>query len=89
MSWRVFAIASLTVLTAAPRRAETPPKPLASWAALRVKVLTGQQPCGDRGFGSSDSNFGSNTLSRIDPRTNKIVATGAGASPCGLAVGHD
>jgi YVTN family beta-propeller protein len=76
----------------AARKPKPKPKPLPNpGAALRAKLLTGQQPCGEvEGFGSMwISNFGSNTLSRIDPATNKVIATiKIGASPCGLAVGH-
>src|SRR3954449_8339837 len=73
----------------AARKPKPKPKPLPNpGAALRTKLLTGEQPCGEvEGFGSMwISNFGSSTLSRIDPATNKVIATiKLGDSPCGLA----
>jgi virginiamycin B lyase len=64
----------------------------AAGAAPRVvaKIRVGTQPCaGVAAFGSFfETNYGSATLSRVNPRTNKVTKTGRlGAEPCGIAAG--
>jgi virginiamycin B lyase len=64
----------------------------AEGAAPRVvaKIRVGTQPCaGVAAFGSFfETNYGSATLSRVNPRTNKVTKTGRlGAQPCGIAAG--
>ena len=61
-------------------------------AAPRVvaKIHVGSQPCaGVAAFGSFwQTNYGTATLSRVNPRTNKVTRTGRlGAQPCGIAAG--
>src|SRR5438045_1483930 len=65
---------------------------LAAGASPRViaKIRVGSQPCaGVAAFGSFfETNYGSATLSRVNPRTNKVTKTGRlGAEPCGIAAG--
>jgi YVTN family beta-propeller protein len=53
-------------------------------------IKTGSQPCAAvEGFGSVwVANYGSDTVSRIDPTTNQVIGEVAvGHQPCGLAVG--
>lgn len=53
-------------------------------------VTVGVQPCAEIGaFGSVwVANYGSATLSRVDPATNKVTGTvKVGSEPCGLAAG--
>lgn len=55
-----------------------------------AKIRVGSQPCaGVAAFGSFfETNYGSATLSRVNPRTNKVTKTGVlGAQPCGIAAG--
>ena len=64
----------------------------AAGAAPRVvaKIHVGSQPCaGVAAFGSFwQTNYGTATLSRVNPRTNKVTRTGRlGAQPCGIAAG--
>jgi YVTN family beta-propeller protein len=64
----------------------------AAGAAPRVvaKIRVGSQPCaGVAAFGSFfETNYGSATLSRVNPRTNKVTKTGnLGSQPCGIAAG--
>jgi YVTN family beta-propeller protein len=63
---------------------------LASSSTTVTKITVGQAPCAEiGGFGSVwVANYGSSTLSRVDPATNKVTGTvKVGAEPCGLAVG--
>ncbi len=64
----------------------------AAGAAPRVvaKIHVGSQPCaGVAAFGSFwQTNYGTATLSRVNPRTNKVTRTGRlGSQPCGIAAG--
>jgi YVTN family beta-propeller protein len=59
-------------------------------ASVTARVTVGLQPCAEiAGFGSVwVANYGSSTLSRIDPKTNRVVGTvHVGTEPCGLAAG--
>jgi YVTN family beta-propeller protein len=64
--------------------------PAAAAPRLVAKVATGRQPCvmvAARG-NLWVANYGSSTVARVDPKTNKVTARiTVGASPCGLAVG--
>ena len=65
---------------------------LAAGAAPRVvaKIHVGSQPCaGVAAFGSFwQTNYGTATLSRVNPATNRVTQTGRlGAQPCGIAAG--
>ena len=65
---------------------------LAAGSSPRVvaKIRVGSQPCaGVAAFGSFfETNYGSATLSRVNPRTNRVTKTGRlGAQPCGIAAG--
>jgi YVTN family beta-propeller protein len=65
---------------------------LAAGSSPRVvaKIHVGSQPCaGGAAFDSFfESNKGTATLSRVNPRTNKVTKTGnLGAQPCGIAAG--
>lgn len=62
----------------------------AAAATTVTPVTVGLQPCAEIGaFGSLwVANYGSATLSRVDPETNKVTGrVKAGAGPCGLAAG--
>src|SRR5262245_66276162 len=55
-----------------------------------AKIRVGIGPCaGVAAFGSFwQTNYGGNTLSRVNPRTNKVTKTGRlGFQPCGIAAG--
>lgn len=55
-----------------------------------AKVTVGFEPCAEIGaYGSLwVANYGSSTLSRVDPATNRVTGTvRVGAEPCGLAAG--
>jgi virginiamycin B lyase len=55
-----------------------------------AKIRVGSQPCaGVAAFGSFfETNYGGATLSRVNPRTNRVTRTGVlGAQPCGIAAG--
>src|SRR6266511_1783353 len=57
---------------------------------LIAKIRLGVGPCaGVAGFGSFwETSYGTATLSRINPRTNRVTRTGRlGFQPCGIAVG--
>ena len=57
---------------------------------LVAKIHVGSQPCaGVAAFGSFwQTNYGTATLSRVNPRTNKVTRTGRlGSQPCGIAAG--
>jgi YVTN family beta-propeller protein len=64
---------------------------VAAVAATTVTpVKVGVQPCAEIGaFGSVwVANYGNATLSRVDPKTNRVTGTvNVGAEPCGLAAG--
>src|ERR1041385_8878607 len=65
---------------------------LAAGSSPRVvaKIRVGSQPCaGVAAYGSFfETNYGSATLSRVNPRTNKVKKNGVlGAQPCGIAAG--
>ena len=69
-------------------------KVLVALAAVSATTVTpvkvGIQPCAEIGaFGSVwVANYGSATLSRVDPSTNRVTGTvKVGAGPCGLAAG--
>jgi len=59
-------------------------------ASVTARITVRLQPCAEiAGFGSVwVANYGSSTVSRIDPRTNRVVGTvRVGPAPCGLAAG--
>ena len=65
---------------------------LATDSSPRVvaKIRVGSQPCaGVAAFGSFwETNYGTATLSRVNPATNRVTKTGRlGAQPCGIAAG--
>jgi len=65
---------------------------LAAGSSPRVVagIRVGAKPCaGVAAFGSFfETNYGSGTLSRVNPRTNKVTKTGRlGSLPCGIAAG--
>jgi YVTN family beta-propeller protein len=63
---------------------------VAALATTVTPVRVGLQPCAEIGaFGSLwVANYGSGTLSRVDPETNRVTGTvKVGAGPCGLAAG--
>lgn len=65
---------------------------LAAGSSPRVvaKIRVGSQPCaGVAAFGSFwETNYGTATLSRVNPATNKVTRTGRlSAQPCGIAAG--
>lgn len=55
-----------------------------------ARITVGLAPCAEvEGFGAVwVANYGSSTLSRLDPNSNRVLRTvKVGASPCGLAAG--
>lgn len=67
-----------------------PKKPPNYGPVVRKRIRTDLKPCGEvEGFGSMwVTNFGSATLQRIDPATNRVTGSvDVGATPCGIAVG--
>jgi YVTN family beta-propeller protein len=85
----VLCVAAVAVSTVAAGKAK--PKPPPNYGpAVKKTIRSGAQPCGAvEGFGSMwVSTYGSSTLQRIDPATNRVIAqVDVGAQPCGLAVG--
>src|SRR4051794_29802617 len=64
--------------------------PAAAAPPVVAKVATGRQPCVMVAARGSlwVANYGSSTVARVDPRTNRVTARiNVGATPCGLAVG--
>jgi YVTN family beta-propeller protein len=67
-----------------------PKKPPNYGPVVRKTIRTDLKPCGEvEGFGSMwVTNFGSGTVQRIDPTTNRVTGSvEVGASPCGIVVG--
>jgi YVTN family beta-propeller protein len=55
-----------------------------------TRITVGQAPCAEvAGLGSVwVANYGSSTISRVDPHTNRVTGTvRVGSEPCGLALG--
>ena len=76
---RYLLVLSLLLVPAVATAASSAPRVVA-------KIRVGTQPCaGVAAFGSFfETNYGSATLSRVNPRTNKVTRTGRlGAQPCG------
>jgi YVTN family beta-propeller protein len=78
--------------TAAPSSVASPSPAAPSLApvAVSLRVTTGKQPCGVLGTpgGVWVSDYGSDDLVRLDPRTGRVVVrVGVGDQPCGLAYG--
>ena len=86
-----LALAATCVVAVAAGGVVAKPKPPPNYGPIVKKVIrTDQQPCAEvEGFGAIwITNFGSATLQRIDPRTNRVTGRVAiGQRPCGLAVG--
>jgi len=64
--------------------------PAAAAPPVVAKVGTGRQPCVMVAARGSlwVANYGSSTVTRVDPRTNRVTARiDVGPTPCGLAVG--
>jgi len=86
-----ISLAAAAASTGAAGKPKPKPKPPPNYGPIVKKTIhTDAQPCAPvEGFGSIwVSNFGSNTLQRIDPATNRVTGrVDIGAQPCGLAVG--
>src|SRR3954452_886334 len=82
MTRRLLIVLMLLVPTVASAADSTP--------RVVAKIKVGIAPCaGVAGFGAFwQTNYGTATLSRINPKTNKVTKTGKlGFQPCGIAVG--
>ena len=79
---RLAAVAGLVIVTAASAAGDHP--------SVVAKVRTGLKPCAAiQAYGSVwVANFGSATLARVDPKTNRVTGrVKIGGQACGLAAG--
>lgn len=87
----VIAGCLLAIAASGGAAAKSKPKPPPNYGPIVKKVIpTDRQPCAEvEGFGAMwITSFGSGTLQRIDPRTNRVTGrVRIGERPCGLAVG--
>ena len=79
-------ISSLSHSCSCPRSRS--PRARARESSRRSASARNRAPASRRSARSGETNYGTATLSRVNPRTNKVTKTGRlGAQPCGIAAG--